>query len=768
MKLFFWRRKPQPEQAASPVGAAPVVTTAPASGAVGVLDRGQIPTRPLAMSIELRDALLRFALDCLVTSGARARVEADDLIAAVLPDGTTVRYTTSMTRARAEEETQLLVQGGAALAKLLEDCATHAAVASLHLEAHSGALEIARAHLVAPPAGCGDCARDTGVELCQRCPLRADSFALAGIAKNAAPRVVRQETRRSVELLYTIVSNDRQGRRDEQARLAFDCETGRRLPLLAPEVLADARAKRLPASAAADLDAAQRRAEQALAPGLQAAGALLRLLAEREYRARLGDIQTTSQRLLRESPEKAPAIAEALDQELARLGEVYAVEVDARLESVCFVERPLAALAVSTNAGASIELMADLAAGVLLPPVCAVCGEDAPAATVCGAGHVVCPACQQRQRAPTGLAAGGCLVCAGMPFVGALPAAPVAAPASLSLAHLDAMSEATWRLFVAWLLERDGYRVEHSQMAAFGALDCWTCEPMRGGDTLLAGALRPGDFHALSRDDVERLAALRGSQSTGSCLLISTAAAGTSAREAAQRLGVRLLDREALSVRLDELVARQVHERDAVLRTLEMAAEAATQARTTILGALQRAEEILASAANARKASGRTAVVSAARTLRDAFLSTQRALLAWETLIHDWEAAYDDREARNGSLAVRVDAAAFEEMAARAGHLGDILVAALDAAASTPGVGDLGYAVWRRDVMDALSAQCEEYRWRALSVDPAQWRDFAAAHDVQAYERAGGAATTAAHATERIARSYAELARRARIETSTL
>lgn len=760
MKLFFWRRKPQTAPSASPETS--LEQAAPSSKvATSLIERSQIPTRPLAMPIELRDALLRFAMDCLVAGGARVRVEADDLISAVLPNGAVVRYTTSLTRARTEDDTELLVQGGSALARLLDECAAHAAVAALRLDAHFDPREIARAQLAVPATGCGACARHGDTELCQRCPVREERIVLAGIPAKAAPRLARQWIGRSIELTYSVVANDRNGRRDEGVRLAFDCGTGRRLPLLASEILADARAQPLPENAAGELDAARARAERALAPQMQATGALLRLLAEREYRARLEDIRTTSRRLLRESPDEVSSIHEALKREQARLSDVFAVDVEARLVSVCFIERPMAALAIPTQSSESIEITADLAAGMLLPPVCAVCDTEVRSASVCAGGHLICSACWREDEAE---ASACCPVCAGASM--SVPQSSRAEDAeALTPTHLDAMSAATWRHFVMWLLEQDGYRIEVG--GAAGSLEYWTCQATRSDGALLAGAVRFVDRRRLSRDDVERLVAQRAGHSASSSLLISTAIAGSSAIEAARRLGVRLLDRAALSERLDGLVVRQLHEREAAIRSQEVRAEAAATTRAALLAALQRVEEALASAGNVRRAAGRSSVVAAAAALTDALMSTKRALLAWETLVHDWTAAFEEREARDGSLSIRADTDAFEEMAERARHLGEALTTALKGVTGTPGIGDLGYTVWRRDILEQLSAQCEAYRWRVLSVNPAQWRVFATAHDTLACERADAAATTAAHAAARLSRSYTELARRARIEAST-
>ncbi|HEX6819397.1 MAG TPA: hypothetical protein VF120_13555, partial [Ktedonobacterales bacterium] len=376
-------------------------------------------------------------------------------------------------------------------------------------------------------------------------------------------------------------------------------------------------------------------------------------------------------------------------------------------------------------------------------------------------GHLICPACRRHDDADPH---SGCPICAGVsaanPSSAALSEAGV-----LTLAHIDAMSAATWHLFIAWLLEQDGYRIERG--ATLDSLDYWLCRSVSGDETLLAGAIRFADRRCLAREDVERLVAQRSGKPIGPFLLISTAPAAESASEASSRLGVRLLDRAALAERLDGLVARQLHEREAADRNQQARAETAAITRAALLSELQRAEEALASAANTRRAAGRSVVASAASTLMDALMPTQRALLAWETLIHDWTAAFDEREARDGSLSIRADEAAFAEVAGRARHLGAALAEAVERVAESPGVGDLGYTVWRRDILEQLSAQCEACRWRVLGIDPSQWREFTAAYDAPAFERADGAAATALHAATRASRSYAELARRARLEEST-
>ena len=59
--------------------------------------------------------------------------------------------------------------------------------------------------------------------------------------------------------------------------------------------------------------------------------------------------------------------------------------------------------------------------------------------------------------------------------------------------------------------------------------------------------------------------------------------------------------------------------------------------------------------------------------------------------------------------------------------------------------------------MEAVAARFETLRWRVSIVNPAQWHDFAQAHDEQAAQRAARATTAANHAAARAEKAYAQL-----------
>jgi hypothetical protein len=133
MKWFWQRRKKdvaapgatlleEPAQRISRATKPPRVTAPPR---VTMPPRLGVRSAPLGAIMEPRDALLAFARDLLNAQGARVRVEEDDLVTATLPDGSSARYTTTLARAHAEEETALLTQGAPALELLFEEAARH-------------------------------------------------------------------------------------------------------------------------------------------------------------------------------------------------------------------------------------------------------------------------------------------------------------------------------------------------------------------------------------------------------------------------------------------------------------------------------------------------------------------------------------------------------------------------------------------------------------------------------------------------------------------
>lgn len=385
---WFWQRRKKDE----PATPLPV-----ARGAVATAPRPSAPiSERKAPAVEPGDELLRFARDLLNAQGARVRAEEDDLIVATLPDGGVARYTTTLARARAEEETTLLAQGAAALETLFDEAAQRARLVALRLPPVDGDPALHALSQRGPLAGvCGRCVGlggepwQAGAPSCGACPMRADHPALTWEEPPVTARVLRQSDAQSIELVYRIIGRDRRGRRDEWLRLAFDTASGRKLhPLLLAQLSAAQPAE--PTAASASLAEASARAQEQLRPALDTLSALLRQRVADEYQRRIEEVTTTHERLRRERPDEAQTVAAALERELASLAEVYGVEVEARLESVVFITSPVALVAIETAQGVGPTVTVDMGRGSVSGPACAVCAEDVRAGHVCARGHTVC------------------------------------------------------------------------------------------------------------------------------------------------------------------------------------------------------------------------------------------------------------------------------------------------------------------------------------------------------------------------------------------
>lgn len=778
MKILFWRRKPKQDADATtlPAGGAsdaPPIGETTARGSVATVervDRSDIPTRPLAMPPEVRDAVLRFAVETLSASGARVRAEAEDLITATLPDGTSERYTTTLALAREDEETRLLVQGGAALADLVDRCAIAAAFGALALGQRVDPVGAARTGVCEPPDGCERCTTSFGrggLDACDQCPLRDERIVLRGLDRLGGGSVAREGEAESVELAYEIAYSDRQGRKTEWVRLAFDLSSLEPRAPLDHAALRGARTAAVPAASAARLDELAQRAERTLLPRIAAGAAFLRLRSERDFRDRLADLESTANRLLRDTPGDEEQIRASLKTEIERLTEVFAVDAEARLQSVCFIRSTVAEVLFQRSERAGVTLTVDLGRGSVLSPQCAACGTALRSGRVCGHGHMTCVECAERGQVPE-----FCAACEARRDSGSAPKrtkrtrrsreAAQSGTGELTIAGLREMSEETWREFVRWLAEQDGIRVERAAEA--GGISLWSGRLAEADTPVVVAAHRPDAPLLVSGEDVRRAAAAASGGDPGVPLRLFTAApASDDASSEARRLGVDLLDGGELARRLEALEVARLFGRESERAAAGALAAAATQARQAVLAELAALEDVLARAVNGRRASGRAAVAAAATAAGAARQEALRAFLAWDTLAGEWMASFDERAGREGALVVLADEERFADMTTRAAHLRDATRTALERIGDTPGAGDLGYGAWRRAVVEELTARCESCRWRLLAIDPDRWDDFAAAQDTAALERATGAAAAAGHAAARAAKAYADMAARARL-----
>ena len=397
MKWFWQRKKPVPQ----PVAPAP---DAPARERRTTSPRAARRTAPLAPgALEPRNEVLAFARDTLNAQGARVQMEEDDLVIAIFPDTAPARYTTSITRARAEDDVTLLTQGAPALAAIFEVAEARARLSAVTLTATGDPAALALRALTPSAGFCGRCAggdphaaHAAGRPLCDTCPLRSGGLALRAASAPTRAVIHSGEDELSVELTYRVSGHDRRGRRDEWLRLAFSAGDGAQLPPLAVETLATATpTSDSDATIEETIASAATRATTALRPGAEALAAYLAARVEAEFQRRIEDVTVTHERVKREGAHDEVVIASSLARDLSSLADVYGVGVEAALESVCIIHSPLARVHVEWERGAETELIVDSGRGEVRPPSCAHCGALAMAGRICAAGHVVCAACAQ-------------------------------------------------------------------------------------------------------------------------------------------------------------------------------------------------------------------------------------------------------------------------------------------------------------------------------------------------------------------------------------
>jgi hypothetical protein len=340
--------------------------------------------------------------------------------------------------------------------------------------------------------------------------------------------------------------------------------------------------------------------------------------------------------------------------------------------------------------------------------------------------------------------------------------APAAADGALTVASLEALPPDAWAEFARWLLEQAGARIEPQPFSRHVGLVAWRGEQDGQPIILCAWRLESAPLGwPLLEDDLRRMAALAAGEPGARLVVVSTAEATVGARQVASTLGqARLIDRPALTETLARLSSAYQREQESAQDAARACAKAAGAARKKLLAALTTLSEQAQAAPNARKATGRAAVRTAATAVEQARRLAAQALMAWETLMADWSAAFDERPARDSSLSFSAEPPAYAELAERADHLKKPLLDALRALGKAPGEGDLGYAAWRLAVGEELAARCSALHWKAQVVDPAQWQDFSAAVADHALQEASRAENAATHAAARAAAARSALVER--------
>lgn len=330
---------------------------------------------------------------------------------------------------------------------------------------------------------------------------------------------------------------------------------------------------------------------------------------------------------------------------------------------------------------------------------------------------------------------------------------------TLTVESLDALTADAWADFARWLLEQEGMRVEPRPFSRRDGLVAWRAE--QGERQLVACSWRMESGWPLLEDDLRHMAALASAEPGTRLVIVTMAEATVGARLAARSIGVvRFIDRPALAEMLAGLATAYQREVERSQDEAKTRARAASAARKKLLSALTSLDEAAHAEPITQKLAGRAAVRKAAAQVAQSHRLAAQALMAWETLLAEWAAAFGERPARDGSLTLAAEASAYEDMAERADHLKKPLLDALRALAKTPGDGDLGYAAWRLATGEELAARCSALRWRAQLVDPARWQDYASAVSDQALQEATRTENAATHAAARASRARAALVER--------
>lgn len=348
----------------------------------------------------LTDDLLRVARDYFVASGAKVRVEGTDTLSVRGADGAVRRLTTSLARARAEAETELLTPGGQALTEIIEAIESRARVTALRLGATYDAEETVR-RLARTLPGLDDLA---GAKLHVEAP--SDAW--------------------SIEHTYEVTCRWRDGNPREWVTICLDSATLEPEPAVASDLVARAAATPIPPEVRSRYDQVSRAAEGALANTLAAAAGWLRMRGASEYAERLDELHATADRVAREDADQAGASAEMFAREARRLADVFAVTVEASLARVCVIASPVSLVRVVRQRGEGQVVRVDLGRGTARAVMPNRAESSATLAT--------------RPREMSG---------------DAIPAFTAA-----GLVHLP---EPLWREAVAWLLEDMGHAIERSE-----------------------------------------------------------------------------------------------------------------------------------------------------------------------------------------------------------------------------------------------------------------------------------------------------------------
>jgi hypothetical protein len=774
--------------------------------------RWQWRRRPAADSA---DPALRLAREWLLARGARLLTAAPDVIAGKLPDGALERYTASAQHARAEPALVSLAPSAPGRQSLVAAVTQRARGLVLRLPASGMTPErLARDAFAAPASACERCAHgaDGAAPLCAACPLLAGRFiVLGGVAALRSATIEHRRDDRAIEYTFELTTSTYLGRRQELLRLAVDAATGDPVPAL-PEALMR-QAQGMPGAEAASEPDPQllTYAEARLEPISAAAGRLARAQVLPAYERRQKDVAALYSSLLVEAPDQGAAALAEREQALLRLAEAHAVEVSARLINAATILSPVAEVRVKFAGGGATTVAVDRGRDTVAPPRCAACDAAWRVGARCAGGHVTCLSCQ-RQCAHCGVrrcalcttpALAPCPKCGQLacvrraratergrhravaPSRDATPASPASlpldapsGPEDLRLADLDAMSPATWRACMAWLLAGAGYAVERAIAEAESATDPHAmtalvyrrvsdrAATLPASDALaglsaplvVAVGFRPRAPSVLGDDAIARAWRLAARVGGATPLLLTTAyAAPTPPRRASRTAPPRILARGDLARLLTDRTAAYQQEQAIAAQAMDARASQAAAVRAVIIQGCAAAATRL-SGTHIPQARGFTEQDATAQmdSLTAVARVARQSLTALETLADEWEGLSSATPARDDTLAITATPAQLEQLQQRADHLTDVLAREVAAIARAPALDDQVRDAWREAVVEELRLRCEALAARCEALDPERWRSFAAARNQEAAQRSVRAASASQRAAIRAARLQGE------------
>ncbi len=328
--------------------------------------------------------------------------------------------------------------------------------------------------------------------------------------------------------------------------------------------------------------------------------------------------------------------------------------------------------------------------------------------------------------------------------------------AGLAVEHLDALTSETWRRLLLWLLEQQGYSIEHE--TARGSVLAFSCS--QGDARVVVHAIRPIAGWVTTEDSVRQVAEAAAAERTAHAILVSLAPATVGASITARRAGVRLIDRAALRDLLATFETAAEREAASIRQEQDTRAEAAATARRALVAAVERTRTTLQGAKEPKRATGRE-VAKAATQLAEIGRTLRMAYIAWDTLLSEWASSFGERATRQGALSITASAEEFAAIAERGEHLGDVLAESATRLTGLPTARELGYGPWRQAVLEELVFRAEAYSARMHVVDPTAWSDFSRAFDERAMAESSRMLLDAEHAAARAAKASGDYARRA-------